>query len=223
MIANLFSIFDPARPNRLSANWCSRALFILLLPGARWLVESRYTRLFAALKSYLFGEFLPIIKKARFVILIRVRILLYIMFNNVTGLLPYVFTSTAHLRFRLSFGLTAWLGLIVYGWVFNTRALLVHLIPQGTPGVLMPFMVLIERISNIIRPGTLAVRLRANIIAGHLLLSLLRSAFGSRPLLVAPVLGAAELALVGLECAVAFIQSYVFSVLLTLYAAEFSD
>ncbi|WP_431834057.1 F0F1 ATP synthase subunit A, partial [Escherichia coli] len=48
-----------------------------------------------------------------------------------------------------------------------------HLVPQGTPPVLIPFIVCIETIRNIIRPGTLAVRLAANIIAGHLLLTLL--------------------------------------------------
>jgi F-type H+-transporting ATPase subunit a len=87
----------------------------------------------------------------------------------------------------------------------------------------MPFIVVIERIRNIIRPGTLAVRLRANIIAGHLLLSLLSRAFRVCPLIAVPILAAAELALIRLECAVAFIQSYVFRVLLTLYIAEFSD
>lgn len=51
--------------------------------------------------------------------------------------------------------------------------MLAHLVPLGTPGVLIPFIVLIETISNVIRPGTLAVRLAANMIAGHLLLVLL--------------------------------------------------
>ncbi|WP_227643598.1 F0F1 ATP synthase subunit A [Klebsiella pneumoniae] len=49
-----------------------------------------------------------------------------------------------------------------------------HIIPQGTPIILIPFIVLIETIRNIIRPRTLSIRLTANIIAGHLLLTLLR-------------------------------------------------
>lgn len=223
MIANLFSIFDPARPNWLAANWCARLLFIILFPRTQWVIKNRYRRLFEQIKHYLFKEFSPIVKKTRFILLIRVSLILFIIFNNVAGLLPYVFTSRAHLRFSLSFGLTFWLGLILYGWLFNTQALLVHLIPQGTPSVLMPFIVVIESISNIIRPGTLAVRLRANIIAGHLLLSLLRSSFRFSPLIAMPILVIAEIALIRLECAVAFIQSYVFRVLLTLYVAEFSD
>ncbi|YP_009515508.1 ATP synthase F0 subunit 6 (mitochondrion) [Hyalella azteca] len=223
MMTNLFSIFDPASPNSLSANWCSSLLFVLLMPGAQWVASTRYSGLFKQLSDYLFSEFRPIVKKASFVLLISVSLLLLIMFNNVAGLLPYIFTATAHLSFSLCFGLAAWSGLMLYGWSFNTQALLVHLIPQGTPAALMPFMVVIESISNIIRPGTLAVRLSANMIAGHLLLSLLSSSFSFSPLMAVPILAIAELALISLECAVAFIQSYVFSVLLTLYMAEFSD
>lgn len=87
----------------------------------------------------------------------------------------------------------------------------------------MPFMVLIETISNLIRPGTLAVRLAANIIAGHLLITLLRSATPITPLVAAPFLIAAQLALSLLEIAVALIQAYVFSVLVVLYAAEVAN
>jgi F-type H+-transporting ATPase subunit a len=61
----------------------------------------------------------------------------------------------------------------VYGWANNTQHIFAHLVPQGTPGVFIPFMVCIETIINVIRPGTLAVRLSANIIAGHLLITLI--------------------------------------------------
>lgn len=81
-------------------------------------------------------------------------------------------------------------------------------------------MVLIETISNLIRPGTLAVRLAANIIAGHLLLVLLgnqgpriRSRFLAILILI-------QILLLVLESAVAVIQSYVFAVLATLYSRE---
>nr|QQQ88780.1 ATP synthase F0 subunit 6 [Hyalella kochi] len=223
MMTNLFSIFDPASPNFFSTNWVSSLLFILLYPGVQWLAMTRYSKLVMNLKVYLFGEFSVIVKKTKFILLISVSTLLFIMFNNVMGLFPYVFTSSAHLSFSLCFGLVSWGSLMLYGWGYNYNNLLVHLIPQGTPAVLMPFMAVIETVSNIIRPGTLAVRLSANMIAGHLLLSLLSSAFVISPLLGIPLLMGAEFMLMGLEVAVAFIQSYVFSVLLTLYVAEFTD
>nr|QQQ88871.1 ATP synthase F0 subunit 6 [Hyalella kochi] len=223
MMTNLFSIFDPASPNFFSANWASSLLFVLLYPGTQWLTSARYSKLIGNLSSYLFSEFSVIVKKTKFILLISISALLFIMFNNVMGLFPYVFTSSAHLSFSLCFGLVSWGGLMLYGWGCNYSNLLVHLIPQGTPAGLMPFMAVIETVSNIIRPGTLAVRLSANMIAGHLLLSLLSMAFVITPLLGVPLLMGAEFMLMSLEVAVAFIQSYVFSVLLTLYVAEFTD
>ena len=85
----------------------------------------------------------------------------------------------------------------------------------------MPFMVLIETIRNIIRPGTLAVRLAANIIAGHLLLTLLGNTGPSiRSSLLLSILIFSQILLLTLESAVAIIQSYVFAVLRTLYTRE---
>jgi len=98
--------------------------------------------------------------------------------------------------------------------------MLAHIVPLGTPGVLMPFIVLIETVRNIIRPGTLAVRLAANMIAGHLLLVLLGSqAVGSGVVTLLIILGV-QVTLLVLEGAVAVIQSYVFAVLATLYSRE---
>ena len=95
-----------------------------------------------------------------------------------------------------------------------------HLVPQGTPPVLIPFIVLIETIRNIIRPGTLAVRLAANIIAGHLLLTLLGNTGPSLSLSILSILIFSQILLLILESAVAIIQSYVFAVLRTLYTRE---
>merc|ERR1712050_336847 len=102
----------------------------------------------------------------------------------------------------------------------GTQHIFAHLVPQGTPGLLIPFIVLIETIRNVIRPGTLAVRLAANIIAGHLLLTLLESRAGGLPLTILVILIGAQILLLILESAVAIIQSYVFAVLRTLYASE---
>jgi F-type H+-transporting ATPase subunit a len=93
-------------------------------------------------------------------------------------------------------------------------------VPQGTPPVLIPFIVLIESIRNLIRPGTLAVRLAANIIAGHLLITLLGNTGPSLRLFLVNILIITQLLLLLLERAVAIIQSYVFAVLRTLYSRE---
>merc|ERR1712025_554543 len=100
------------------------------------------------------------------------------------------------------------LGRILLSIVYQYNNLLAHLVPLGTPSFLMPVIVIIERVRNVIRPATLAIRLAANIVAGHLLLTLLGS---QGPLLRVSLL---------LEVAVACIQSYVFTVLSSLYLAE---
>jgi F-type H+-transporting ATPase subunit a len=94
------------------------------------------------------------------------------------------------------------------------------LVPLGTPSGLIPFIVLIETIRNVIRPGTLAVRLRANMIAGHLLLVLLGNQRVSCSYPLLSLVLCVQVLLLTLERAVALIQSYVFAVLTTLYSRE---
>lgn len=84
-------------------------------------------------------------------------------------------------------------------------------------------MVLIELVRNVIRPGTLAVRLAANIVAGHLLLTLIGSLAPSLRLVPLTLLLTGLIALATLESAVALIQSYVFRVLITLYVNEMNS
>jgi F-type H+-transporting ATPase subunit a len=84
----------------------------------------------------------------------------------------------------------------------------------------MPFMVCIETIRNVIRPGTLAVRLSANIIAGHLLITLMGNTGPGMSSVIVSLLVVGQLCLLVLESAVSIIQGYVFSVLRTLYSRE---
>lgn len=143
------------------------------------------------------------------------------MFNNFLGLFPYIFTRTSHLTLTLSLAFPLWLSFILYGWISHTQHIFAHLVPQGTPPVLIPFIVCIETISNVIRPGTLAVRLTANIIAGHLLITLLGNTGPiSTSYIILSLILVTQIALLVLESAVAIIQSYVFAVLRTLYSSE---
>lgn len=147
----------------------------------------------------------------------------FIIITNILGLSPYTFTATRHIRITLSISLPVWVGLIIFGWFNTPRHMLAHLIPQSTPPILIPFIVLIETTRNLIRPATLAIRLTANIIAGHLLITLLGNQVASNDsILIEPLIVITPTILLTLEIAVAVIQSYVFSVLITLYAREVS-
>nr|WIL10241.1 ATP synthase F0 subunit 6 [Drilaster sp. 2 XYG-2023a] len=222
MMANLFSSFDPSTSTNLSLNWLSSLLGLLLIPTAFWIIPSRMNFIWIKIINTLHNEFKIILKtsKMKGSTLIFISLFSLILFNNFISLFPYVFSSTSHLVLTLTLSLPMWVSFMVYGWINNTMHMFAHLVPQGTPPVLMPFMVCIETISNIIRPGTLAVRLTANMIAGHLLLTLLGSTGSKLGLLMINLLLITQILLLILESAVAIIQSYVFSILSTLYSSE---
>lgn len=223
MITNLFSVFDPSTNIfNLSLNWISTFLGLLIIPSMYWFIPSRYHIIWNNVLLTLHKEFKTLLgaRGHRGSSFIFISLFSLILFNNFIGLFPYVFTSSRHLVFTLSLALPLWLSFILYGWINHTQHIFAHLVPQGTPAVLMPFMVCIETIRNIIRPGTLAVRLAANIIAGHLLLTLLGNTGNSLPHFLVILLIGAQIALLVLESAVSIIQSYVFAVLRTLYSRE---
>lgn len=224
MITNLFSVFDPStRVYSLSLNWIRTLLGLIIIPSTFWLIPSRNFIIWNSILNTLHKEFKTLIgykniNKGRTFIFIS--LFSIIIFNNFLGLFPYIFTSTSHITITLSLALPLWLTFIVFGWINNTQHIFAHLVPQGTPPILIPFIVCIETIRNIIRPGTLAVRLAANIIAGHLLLTLLGNTGPSLTSSLLSLLLITQIALLILESAVAIIQSYVFAVLSTLYSRE---
>nr|AIW64947.1 ATP synthase F0 subunit 6 [Cyana sp. MT-2014] len=223
MMSNLFSIFDPSTNLlNISLNWISTILGILFIPYSFWLIPNRHYLLWNFILSKLHNEFKILLKNNYFQgsTFIFISMFSFILFNNFLGLFPYIFTSTSHLSLSLSISLPLWLSFMIYGWINNTQHMFTHLIPQGTLPILMPFMVLIETISNIIRPGTLAVRLTANMIAGHLLMTLLSSTGSSMNFYMIFLLIMIQILLLILESAVAVMQSYVIAILSTLYSSE---
>lgn len=222
MITNLFSVFDPITSIiQLPLNWLSTFIGLLFIPRLFWILPSRWSILWSNLLITLHKEFKILLgSSSAGGTVIFVTLFSLIVFNNRLGLLPYIFTRTRHLAITLSLSIPLWIAFIVYGWLNHTQHIFAHLVPQGTPGPLIPFIVLIETIRNVIRPGTLAVRLAANIIAGHLLLTLLGRTGPSLSLSLVSLLIFSQILLLTLEAAVAIIQSYVFAVLRTLYARE---
>nr|AML25644.1 ATP synthase F0 subunit 6 [Staphylinidae sp. BMNH 1274706] len=221
MMTNLFSSFDPSTNFNLSLNWLSTLLGLMLIPFMFWMIPSRWNILWIKIILTLHNEFKILINKPiKGMTLMFISLFSFIMFNNFLGLFPYIFTSSSHLILTLSMALPLWLSFMIFGWFNNTIHMFAHLVPQGTPPILMPFMVCIESISNIIRPGTLAVRLAANMIAGHLLMTLLGNTGPMMSIMLLNILIFTQILLLILESAVAIIQSYVFAILTTLYSSE---
>nr|UML37020.1 ATP synthase F0 subunit 6 [Theropithecus gelada]UML37072.1 ATP synthase F0 subunit 6 [Theropithecus gelada]UML37085.1 ATP synthase F0 subunit 6 [Theropithecus gelada]UML37098.1 ATP synthase F0 subunit 6 [Theropithecus gelada]UML37111.1 ATP synthase F0 subunit 6 [Theropithecus gelada] len=152
--------------------------------------------------------------------LMLMSLITFITMTNLLGLLPYSFTPTTQLSMNLAMAIPLWTGTIITGLRFKTKNSLAHILPQGTPTPLIPMLVMIETISLLIQPMALAVRLTANITAGHLLIHLigntvltLSTVSLSTTLLISMLLALLTI----LEVAVALIQAYVFTLLVSLY------
>uniref|UniRef100_UPI0030DF1FE8 ATP synthase F0 subunit 6 n=1 Tax=Neohirasea hongkongensis TaxID=1461108 RepID=UPI0030DF1FE8 len=222
-MTNLFSIFDPSTSlMNMPMNWTSTFIGLMLLTNIYWMMNNRYTSMWLLPMNILNKEFKILLnpKTNKGTTLIFISIFTLIMLNNIMGLFPYLFTSTSHLTMTLTLALPLWLSSMIFGWLKNTESMFTHLVPVGTPMVLMPFMVCIESISNLIRPGTLSVRLAANMIAGHLILTLLGNTTMNVSMKLMPIMLFTQMMLLTLETAVAIIQGYVFAVLSTLYTSE---
>jgi len=223
---NLFSIFDPnVIWIRFELNWVRSIIVLMWMPNVYWLIKSKPNFLLWKLLDSLSKEyrlnFAPLNSPGHTHWAISIFVI--ILLNNLAGLTPYTFTSTRHLSFSVTLALSIWIGYIFYRIVINLGRFLAHLVPVGTPYVLMPFIVIIELISNIIRPITLSVRLAANLVAGHLLITLIRSPIVRVSFYAIIILLSLLYLLMILESAVAFIQAYVFRILSTLYLREVND
>nr|YP_009058429.1 ATP synthase F0 subunit 6 [Howella brodiei]BAP40458.1 ATPase subunit 6 [Howella brodiei] len=150
-------------------------------------------------------------------------LMLFLITLNMLGLLPYTFTPTTQLSLNLGLAVPLWLATLILGMRNQPTLALGHLLPEGTPTLLIPVLIIIETISLFIRPIALGVRLTANLTAGHLLIQLIATgAFVLLPLMptVAILTTILLFLLTLLEVAVAMIQAYVFVLLLSLYLQE---
>jgi F-type H+-transporting ATPase subunit a len=151
---------------------------------------------------------------------------LFILINNLIGLVPYSFATTSHfvLTFALSF--TIVLGATILGFKKHNIKFFALFVPAGCPLALLPLLVIIEFISYIARNISLGLRLAANILAGHMLLNIL-SGFTYNIMTSGVfffILGLLPLTFIiafsGLELAIAFIQAQVFVVLSCSYIKD---
>lgn len=219
---NLFSIFDPKSILNLSLNWIRALAIVIFLPSYFWLIKRKPFYIYTYIFNYLNKEFSIALGniKSQGLTHLFISIFLFISVNNFLGLFPYIFTSSRHLTFTVALALPLWVGYIIYSTVLNIGRFLAHLVPLGTPYALIPFIVIIELVRRVIRPLTLSVRLAANIVAGHLLMVLIRNPITRISLYFIILVLSALLLLLILELAVSFIQAYVFRTLISLYVIE---
>lgn len=146
-----------------------------------------------------------------------------ILSYNLLGMIPYSFTVSSHLVVTLYLALAAFIGINIIAVKKNNLAIFNLFLPKGVPLFIIPFLIIIELISYIARVFSLAIRLFANMMSGHTLLKILAGfswsilnsgdfllIFSFLPTLVI-------IAVSFLEVAIAFLQAYVFVILLCIY------
>jgi F-type H+-transporting ATPase subunit a len=183
--------------------------------SARQLVPGKLQSLAEMLVDFIRGIILDTMGKdgMRFFPLIAT-LFLFILFCNLIGLIPGSYTVTSQIVVTAVFACVVYGLSLVMGFLLHGAKFLGILVPPGTPGWLLPLMIPIELISQLARPISLAVRLFANMTAGHVGLAI------SGGLLIGWLPFAFTIAMNGLEVGIAFIQAYIFTVLTCVYLGD---
>ncbi|MDR2681882.1 MAG: F0F1 ATP synthase subunit A [Holosporaceae bacterium] len=143
-------------------------------------------------------------------------IFFFVLFGNLVGMIPYMFTFTSHIIVTFTLAMIVFLFVTVLGFVRHGMKFFGILTPKGLPNFLLPLLVPIELISYLSRPISLSVRLFANMMAGHTMMkvfagfAVMLGVFGVAPILVNTVL-------TGFEIAISILQAYIFTILTCVY------
>ena len=227
MIIDIFSRFDDHNSVFLEAYlliWSTRFILLFLSVITFWAAPNRWNLLL----KYLIIIVSSLIKTAsgkylNFFSLRIVRLFCLILFLNLSRLISYTFGETSHLAITLSLRFPFWLTLIISGSQMDFQKIVASLLPSGAPSILNPFLILIETVSIGVRPLILALRLGANITAGHIVISIIGGFLeeailrSSRSLVACSFF---EAFYIIFEFGICFIQAYIFVLLLILYSRD---
>jgi F-type H+-transporting ATPase subunit a len=198
------------------------AAWLLIAAGRqRRLVPTRLQSLAEMLVEFIQGMILDTIGKQgmRFFPFLAT-LFIFILFANLLGLLPGSYTVTSQIVVTAAFALFVYVMSLVVGFAYHGLKFLQIFVPPGTPPLLLPLMVPIELVSQLARPFALAVRLFANMTAGHTILAVLFGMALSLPLLIGWLPFVFTIVISVLELGIAFIQAYIFTILTCVYLGD---
>ena len=195
---------------------------LMLLPMRRAvLVPTRWQSLPEMLYEFILGVIRDVIGSSGFKYLPLVfSLFMLVLIGNLLGMLPYGFTITSHIVVTAALGvlvivIVTIMGFINHGWHFLSL-----FAPSGLPKAMYIILIPIEIISFLSRPITLAVRLCANMTAGHTVLKVFAGFsvsmgvyFGLAPMLLNSMI-------VALELLVSVLQAYIFTILTCVYLKD---
>ena len=142
---------------------------------------------------------------------------MFILFCNLFGLIPYSFTVTSHIIVTAAMALFVFFGVTIIGIARHGFHFFSYFVPKGAPIALVPVMIPIEVLSYFIRPLSLSVRLFANMVAGHVMLTVVGGFVFALGVWAGWIPLAFVTVLFGLELLIACLQAYVFTILTCIY------
>jgi F-type H+-transporting ATPase subunit a len=148
---------------------------------------------------------------------------MFILFGNMLGLFPYAFTYTSHISLTFMLALMVFVLITAVSIALHGKKFLGYFFPEGAPVWLAPIIIPVEIVSYLSRPVSLSIRLFANMVAGHVMLKVFATfvvmlgGLGAIGPFVSVMPLALNVALVGFEVLVAFLQAYVFAILTCIY------
>jgi len=196
----------------LSLLWLGAAGGVLSSRGVSALVETWWTAVAGVVRQQLGQE-------QRFTALF-VWLFGWLSINNLVGLVPFNFTVTSHLSVTLFLALGFNLGFFLWGVRYHGFRFFGLFVPSGAPVFLLPLIVVIEVVSYLIRPISLALRLFANMMAGHTLVHIILGFASGGSTLGVLFSSVGIFAVTLLECGIALLQAYVFVVLCCIYTRD---
>jgi F-type H+-transporting ATPase subunit a len=142
---------------------------------------------------------------------------MFVFAGNLLGLVPFSFTYTSHIIVTFAMAAVVFVGVTVIGFVKHGIKFFGFFLPTGVPIFMAPLLVPIEVLSYLTRPISLALRLFANMTAGHTMLKVFAGFIAPLGIIGGIVPLGLVTALTGLELIIAFLQAYVFTILSCVY------
>nr|YP_001718404.1 ATP synthase F0 subunit 6 [Loxosomella aloxiata]BAG12589.1 ATP synthase subunit 6 [Loxosomella aloxiata] len=228
MLVDIFSSFDDLNFTFLSFSffiWGGCWTFLLLMMSTFWFTLDKINLTLLMFSDFFYS--MSMSTNARYLggyLSIIMSLFIMLIVSNISGLIPYFFSTTAHLVCTLSVSMPLWLVVMFSASIFNLKAWSSHYVsPQSAIGLGWVLGAL-ELISVLIRPMTLSVRMTANLSAGHIIMGLMGCLLSAGVLTVGimpwTIVGLFQILYFMFEMVIMMVQSYVMTILLTLYCDE---
>nr|UTN43153.1 ATP synthase F0 subunit 6 [Strongylocotes lipogonus] len=222
MVCGLFSSFDPGMFFNYSEffhlKWVMLLLVFAFCDFRLFSLPLGMSLVSISVIKFVTSMTFEISKKPKEMILMLSSLMFLVLMVNLLGMMPFSFSVTSHLSINLSWSIPLWMSGLLVTLFSSVKSFLAHMTPFGAPMFLLPLLVLVETVSYFIRPLTLGIRLMANVMAGHLILSLMGSTITySLTMLPSVLLLGGFLAF---EICVCVVQAYVFFMLTAMYWKE---